>query len=409
MSTPKEAPKDSQPRRQFINTLSPHADLFARAERRSRRMQSAEIAFAIVYGIYFIAVPAVAGRLTYDSRFPQFVSYLLLIIATAAPLVALIAQYSRKSVLFNTCDNLVKEFLDANGAVRVDMNLIAGVEELYAKYEPAEVQRRVKNMRWSDEDTKSIQIAAMVLGLCDVLYLEKGPSESASLGYNLSNAYWLDVDPVPILILGANDYAGAEWIVVTPLNSVSNYASIYVDALNNGSNIYLDPDNKVNIIQIEGVPYGVYAGIGGDADAYKIVDELSLDWLRETEIKYDFEVYNNLLILRRSLPSRRLFSTTKYPHSLFNPLTIDAYYLQIRQIMDRLPKRRAHNTNDMYLLPFAKTWHNHITYSRSRYLTGLTLKRFIFGIVYLSINVLILMAAMIISMLIVGLLGKQIP
>lgn len=402
------------------NTLLPYSELFNKAEKFSRRKKAQGIAFILFYAFYFLLLLMVLGFLLRDTQLHPVLASLLFVLAVGIPFVAFSVLYSKKNAHVRRCDTLVREFLDTNKVIVATERDFQYLEEFYRrKRTPEDFQRFIEQQGWQKSEKDVLQLAAMVTGIADVLSLPGDPEQeqhdiasgvmlmaAPTVSGQPREAFFFNHGSVPIILIGSSDHTDTEWVAIGLLSSSTRYASLYVDVSSNGKDIYFDPQNKVNMLQLAGSRYGVYAAVGGDADAYYMADKLGFAWLNDVELPFDFELMNNLLILRKPLRRRGLFKRNDIPDILFHPRTIQLICEEFETLLQRLGAEEHAAKDTRLILPFTRTWRQHISYSRARYFAGRASLGLVVLVIYYSVMSLLFLLALVATVVLIGAAGK---
>lgn len=399
-----EPTTEPQVKRTFKNTLAPHDRIFTLAEKYTRLLRPTVITALVMYFMYLMSISVIGGGLTYTYNFSLPVIYAVIIIAvTTPPTLAFILLYHADKHFLQKRREYVEEFLTANGAVHIDTDLSAFLEPYFSKYTFNVACKKILKQHWLGLDIKTLTAAYYVREARELLYPALNNSDAPTM--LPLDAYWIDVSPAPIILFGSKEPSAHDWVAVAPLAATTDYSSLYVDILGNGSNIYLDQDEQVRILQLEGSPYTIYTGTGGGSDAYLLFSKLSLEWLKETDLQLDFELFNNRLIIRQSLPSRNRFGRRRPPETLFNPTTIQNIYNQICLLKERLERHIDENDARSQFTPFSSSWHNSIAYSRNKYILSVAKKWTAFTVLYVLAMMFVLFMPVFILVIIQDLLS----
>lgn len=201
--------------------------------------------------------------------------------------------------------------------------------------------------------------------------LAKLYSYDKGYGQRITSVGWYMINNDPVVVIGIETLAGFvhlrsvnDWVVVTPLTYAR--ANIYVDVTDNGAEKYLAASEEVTSLPLQGTNLRVYAATGGAPDAFQMFDPAFLNWLKANELTLDFEIMNDQLILRRSVPGSGL-SRKRRRHELYFADLMENIHAQMSALLWHFEDRRyAHDRSELHAI--SDVWRNTLDRHRWRFM-----------------------------------------
>lgn len=327
---------------------------------------------------YALTLGLVGGLYASTRTIPEFASIFLAIFLVSIPVLIAFYFYDKREQRRRKYEDLTKQYFEATGGGELPYDFLNYLKTDIEKGTPLEkIQARLARRGYKVE-LETLEALAYMLEAIRILLPSVNEAGRETLA--ISKLYWNRIENRSIIYVQYQHTNTVflssfikDWMVVTSLKK--SYANVYVDVTGNGRNVYLSNDAAVKMSVLEGTSYCMFAATGGDADVYQLFDAHGVEQLQAIKPQFDFEIFNDRLILRRSLTPKTLFRNTRAEDELFHPDAIDNIYSQMTGLSGILNKN-ASSRPDPALQTIADTWHTRISEKRGRFL--LTLARYEF-------------------------------